>query len=134
MLTGRNNMAKNKIVSNIFKTNGFIDSFKISIKGVIYLFLYHRNMRIIFLCGAAALLFGFLIKLKGLELVALSITVALVFIAEIFNTAIEMMMDIVSTEHNVKIKLVKDIAAGVVVITCVNALAVAYILFWRKLW
>ncbi|MFA5004663.1 MAG: diacylglycerol kinase family protein [Candidatus Omnitrophota bacterium] len=127
-------MAKNKIVSNIFKTNGFIDSFKISIKGVIYLFLYHRNMRIIFLCGAAALLFGFLIKLKGLELVALSITVALVFIAEIFNTAVEMMMDIVSSEHNVKIKLVKDIAAGVVVITCVNALAVAYILFWRKLW
>jgi len=91
-------------------------------------------MRIIFLCGVAALLFGFLIKLKGLELVALSITVALVFIAEIFNTAVEMMMDIVSTEHNVKIKLVKDIAAGVVVITCVNALAVAYILFWRKLW
>jgi len=134
MLTGRNNMAKNKIASNIFKSSGFIDSFKISIKGVIYLFLYHRNMRIIFLCGAAALLFGFLIKLKGLELVALSITVALVFIAEIFNTAIEMMMDIVSTEHNVKIKLVKDIAAGVVVITCVNALAVAYILFWRKLW
>jgi diacylglycerol kinase (ATP) len=127
-------MAKNKIASNIFKSSGFIDSFKISIKGVIYLFLYHRNMRIIFLCGAAALLFGFLIKLKGLELVALSITVALVFIAEIFNTAIEMMMDIVSTEHNVKIKLVKDIAAGVVVITCVNALAVAYILFWRKLW
>ncbi len=127
-------MAKNRIVSNVFKTNGFIDSFKISIKGVIYLFLYHRNMRIIFLCGLAALLFGFLIQLRGLELVALSITVALVFIAEIFNTAIEMMMDIVSTEHSVKIKLIKDIAAAVVVITCVNALAVAYILFWRKLW
>ncbi len=127
-------MSKNKIISNIFKTKGFIDSFKVSIKGVIYLFIYHRNMRIIFLSGLAALLCGFLLRLKGLELVALSITVALVFIAEIFNTAIEMMMDIVSSEHSVKIKLIKDIAAGVVVITCVNALAVAYILFWRKLW
>ena len=127
-------MSKNKIISNIFKTKGFIDSFKVSIKGVIYLFIYHRNMRIIVLSGLAALLCGFLLRLKGLELVALSITVALVFIAEIFNTAIEMMMDIVSSEHSVKIKLIKDIAAGVVVITCVNALAVAYILFWRKLW
>ena len=127
-------MSKNRVISNIFKTSGFIDSFKVSIKGVLYLFIYHRNMRIIFLCGLAALLCGFLLRLKGLELVALSITVALVFIAEIFNTAIEMMMDIVSSEHSVKIKLIKDIAAAVVVITCVNALAVAYILFWRKLW
>ncbi|MCK9572450.1 MAG: diacylglycerol kinase family protein [Candidatus Omnitrophica bacterium] len=126
-------MPKNKIIANVFKTNSFMESLKISIKGLIYLFLYHRNMRIIFVCGLAALLFGYFLKLKGIELVALSITVALVFMAEIFNTAIEMMMNIVSGEHNVKIKLIKDIAAAVVVVTCVNSLAVAYILFWKKL-
>jgi diacylglycerol kinase (ATP) len=53
--------------------------------------------------------------------------------AEIFNTAIEMMMDILTEEYHAKIKLVKDIAAAVVVLTCLNAVAVAYIIFVRRL-
>jgi diacylglycerol kinase (ATP) len=52
--------------------------------------------------------------------------------AEIFNTAIEMLMNMITSKYHLRIKLVKDIAAGVVVLTCLNALAVGYILFVRK--
>jgi diacylglycerol kinase (ATP) len=90
-------------------------------------------MRIIFMLGIGALLLGFYFKLKGIELVALSITVTLVFMAEIFNTAIEMLMDVISEEYQLRIKLVKDIAAAVVVLACANAVAVGYILFVRKI-
>lgn len=126
-------MAKNDIFKNIFKFRGFRESLKIAIVGIVYLFLYHRNMRIIFILGIAAFILGLYFKLKGIELVALCITITLVFMAEIFNTSIEMLMDVVTDKYNTRIKLVKDIAAAIVVLTCLNALAVGYILFIRKI-
>ncbi len=126
-------MARFKVIRHIFRFTGFRGSLKLAIKGIAYLFLYHRNMRIIFMLGVAALLLGFYLNLKGIELVALCITVTLVFMAEIFNTAIEMTMDLFTEKYSILVKLVKDISAAVVVIAALNAVAVAYILFVRKL-
>ena len=126
-------MGHRKILRHIFKFHGIWESFKFATRGIIYLFLYHRNMRIIFMLGIAAVLAGFLFQLKGIELVALSITIALVFMAEIFNTAIEMLMNMLTMKYHIRIKLVKDIAAGVVLVTALNAIAIGYILFFRKL-
>jgi len=112
---------------------GFRESFKLAVLGIGYLFLYHRNMRIIFIFGITAFILGLHFSLKGIELVALCITITLVFMAEIFNTAIEMLMDILSEKYHVKIKLVKDIAAAVVLLTSLNAVAAGYVLFLRKI-
>ncbi len=125
-------MARIKVLRHIFRFHGFRGSLKLAIKGIVYLFLYHRNMRIIFMLGVAALLLGFYLNLKGIELVALCITITLVLMAEIFNTAIEMMMDIFTDKYHILVKLVKDIAAAVVVLASLNAVAVGYILFIRK--
>jgi diacylglycerol kinase (ATP) len=122
-----------KIFRNIFSGKGFTKSLKIAIGGMAYLFLYHRNMRIIFLLGICAFLLGVFFKLKGIELTVLCITITLVFMAEIFNTAIEMMIDMFTDKFHVKIKLVKDIAAGVVLLASLNALAVGYALFAKRL-
>ena len=126
-------MARLKIIRHIFRFEGFMGSMKLAIKGIGYLFFYHRNMRIIFMLGIAAFLLGLHFNLKGIELVALCITVTLVLIAEIFNTAIEMMMDIFTDKYHILVKLVKDIAAAIVVLASLNAIAVGYILFVRKL-
>jgi len=126
-------MANGKILRDIFKIRGFRKSLGIAIKGILYLFLYHRNMRLIFIMGILAFGCGVYFKLKGIELVALCLTIMLVFMAEIFNTAIELLMDVLTEKYNTKVRLVKDIAAGVVVLACLNALAVGYVLFVRKL-
>jgi len=126
-------MAHRKILRHIFKFHGIFESLKFATRGIIYLFLYHRNMRIIFLLGVTAVLAGFAFQLNAIEVVALSITVALVFMAEIFNTAIEMLMNMLTVRYHIRIKLVKDIAAGVVLVTALNALAIGYILFGRKI-
>jgi len=126
-------MLRIKVLRHIFKFRRFRESLKLAMKGVVYLFLYHRNMRIIFIVGIAAFLLGVYFKLKGIELVALCITVTLVFMAEIFNTAIELMMDMLTDKYHTLIKLVKDIAAAVVLIASLNALGVGYILFIRKI-
>jgi len=122
-----------KTFRHIFKFRGFKDSLALAIKGIVYLFLYHRNMRIIFLLGLGAFFLGLYFKLKGIELVALCITITLVFMAEIFNTAIELMIDMFTDKYHILIKLVKDIAAAVVLLASLNAIAVGYILFVKKL-
>lgn len=126
-------MAKNNIFRNIFKLRPLKDSFKLAIEGIVYLFFYHRNMRIIFLLGIAAFLLGVYFQLQGIELVILCITITIVFIAEMFNTAVELMLDIISDKYHTLIKLVKDIAAAVVLIASLNALAVGYILFIKRI-
>lgn len=113
--------------------HGFPESFKIAVKGIYYLFLYHRNMRIIFMLGIVAVLMGIYFRLKGIELTALCITVTLVFMAEMFNSAIEMLMNMLTTKYHERIKLVKDISAAVVLIASLNAIAVGYALFLRKI-
>ena len=126
-------MAAKKVFRHIFKFHGLPESFTFAFKGIFYLFLYHRNMRIIFLLGIAAFLLGLGFRLSGIELVALCITITLVFMAEIFNTAIEMLMDMLRVKYHIRIKLVKDIAAAVVFLASLNAVAVGYILFIRKI-
>jgi len=126
-------MPKNNAFRDIFKVRGFRKSLFIACKGIIYLFLYHRNMRLIFLSGILVFLTGICLKLKGIELAILCITITLVFMAEIFNTAIELLMNAITEEYRVKIKIVKDIAAGVVVLACLNAIGIGYVLLLRKI-
>jgi len=90
-------------------------------------------MRIIFMLGLLAFLCGIFLKLKGMELVALFLTVTLVYVAEMFNTAIELVIDMFLDKHHPSIKLIKDVSAGVVLIASLNALAIGYILFVKKI-
>jgi diacylglycerol kinase (ATP) len=122
-----------KLTRNIFGSGRFLNSLMVALRGIGYLFFYHRNMRIIFISGIAVFGAGLYFGLKGIEMVSLCVTITLVFMAEIFNTAVELMMDIVSEKYNIKIRLIKDIAAGIVVLACLNSLAVGYLLFIRKL-
>jgi len=122
-----------KIFRHPFRSRSFIASLKLAAKGIVYLFLYHRNMRIIFMLGLLAFLCGIFLKLKGIELVALFLTVTLVYVAEMFNTAIELVIDMFLDKHHPSIKLIKDVSAGVVLIASLNALAIGYILFVKKI-
>jgi diacylglycerol kinase (ATP) len=83
--------------------------------------------------GITAFVLGLYFKLGGVELIALCITITLVFMSEMFNTAIEMMMDMLMVKYRTRIKLVKDIAAAVVLLASLNAIAVGYILFAKRL-
>jgi diacylglycerol kinase (ATP) len=126
-------MVAKRIFRKIFEVRGFRSSVKLAMIGIGYLFFYHRNMRLIFIIGIAAFTAGMMLQFKGIELVALCITITLVFMAEIFNTAIELMFDMFTDKYHTSIKLVKDISAAVAFIACLNAVGVGYVLFIRRL-
>jgi len=126
-------MRRFRVLRHIFRFRGFGESLRLAFIGISYLFVYHRNMRIIFVSGAAAFLLGVYFRLSGIELAVLCLTIALVFMAEIFNTAIELILDMHIRKYHTLIKLIKDISAAVVLIASLNALAVGYVLFIKRI-
>lgn len=76
--------------------------------------------------GIACAVFGVSIwlRLDALGWAVIVITTALVFAAELFNTAIEVLVDLVSPQHHPLAKIAKDVAAAAVLITACGAVAV----------
>ena len=71
--------------------------------------------------------------LKRLEMILLVFAISLVVIAELFNTAIEKTIDMITDEYHVLAKIAKDVAAGGVLIAALNSAVVGYLLFYNKL-
>jgi diacylglycerol kinase (ATP) len=86
-------------------------------------------MRFHFLTLVLVLVVSLVFKLSREEVIILMFTISLVLTAEMFNTAIEAVVDLVTQTYHPLAKFAKDIAAGAVLITVINALAVGFLLF-----
>jgi diacylglycerol kinase (ATP) len=113
--------------------NDLIKSFNYAVNGIIYSLKHERNMKVHLIISIIVLLFGTFFSLDKLELLILFITMTLVFFTEMINTAIEGLSDLVSEEYHPMIKIIKDIAAGAVLITALNAIVVGYIIFFKDI-
>ena len=105
-----------------------INSFKYAIEGIISSFKTERNMKIHVLAMTVVIALGFFFKLDKIEWCFIIIAIASVISAELFNTALETVVDIVSPERNPKAKLVKDIAAGAVLVVAIDAAIIGFII------
>ena len=105
-----------------------INSFKYAIEGIISSFKTERNMKIHVLAMTVVIALGFFFKLDKIEWCFIIIAIASVISAELFNTAIETVVDIVSPERNPKAKLVKDIAAGAVLVVAIGTAIIGFII------
>lgn len=52
---------------------------------------------------------------------------------ELFNTAVEIIIDMISSEYNIRAKIVKNVSAAAVLVAAFNAVIVAYLVFLDKL-
>ncbi len=115
------------------KARKLLDSFNDAIAGVIYALKTQRNMKIHFAMAAAAMILGLFTGLDRIELLLLFFTVALVLVAEMINTSIEAAVDLMMETYHPLAKVAKNVAAGAVLISAVNAVVAAYILFFDRL-
>jgi diacylglycerol kinase len=60
------------------------------------------------------------------------IVIGLVWVTEILNTCIEKAMDVITIEHHPQIKIIKDLAAGAVLIAALVAVIVGSFIFIPK--
>jgi diacylglycerol kinase (ATP) len=89
-------------------------------------------MRFHFFCLIAVLLSGLFLNLNNRDMLVLVFAVTLVIAAEMFNTAIEAVVDMITESYNPVAKLVKDVAAGAVLICAANAIIATILIFFGQ--
>ena len=110
-----------------------LNSFKYAIEGFVSSFKTERNMKIHILAMVLVIFLGIYLNLNVIEWCFISIAIVLVVGAELFNTAIETIVDMISPEKNPKAKLAKDISAAAVLILSIGSAVVGVIIFLPKI-
>lgn len=110
-----------------------IDSFNYALDGMIYALRTQRNMRIHLLITILLVLLSVNFQLTRMEIIALTLCVTIVFVAEMINTAIESAIDLFTREYHELAKIAKNVSAGAVLIAAINATLIGYLVFIDKL-
>lgn len=85
------------------------------------------------LAGGVAIFLGFFFRISEGEWLALILAIALVVLAEAFNTAIEFDIDLTSPEEHPFARDTKDVAAGAVLLSALAAVAIGLVIFLPKI-
>lgn len=115
------------------KSKKIINSFKYAIQGVLASFKTERNMKIHTCIMILVIIAGILFKINKYEWIICVICFAIVISGELFNTAIETVVDMVMPYKNEKAKLAKDVSAGAVLVLAMGAAIVGLIIFVPKI-
>jgi len=111
------------------KRRSLLDSFQYAFEGIVHVFRTQKHMRYHILSVILVLGTGLLFQLDRGDMLLLLFTVSLVLITEMFNTAVEVMIDLFNPSFHPLAKIAKDIAAGAVLIASINAVIVGFFLF-----
>ena len=122
-----------KLENKKFTVKSRINSFVYAINGIIHTFRQEKNILIQSIFAVASIIAGIIFKISPMEWIAIVLCIGMVFACEIINTAIETIVDFISPEHHKKAGLIKDLAAGAVLVMSIASAIVAAIIFIPKL-
>ena len=106
---------------------GVARSFEHAYRGMISAVRTQRNMRFHVVVAVLVLVASLLVGVSRIELAFLILTILLVFVTELFNTAMEFVVDLATKEYHPLAKLAKDVSAGAVLVSSVGAVLVGYL-------
>ena len=110
-----------------------VNSFRYAIQGIISGFKSERNMKIHITFMILVIIAGILLKISKTEWIICIILFAMVIGAEMFNTAIETVVDIAMPERNEKAKIAKDVSAGAVLVMAIASAIIGLMIFLPKI-
>ena len=118
--------------SQVFSVRARLRSFRFAMEGISSFFLREHNAWLHFMATVVVFILAALVGVTKTELLALVFAIGFVWVAEMFNTCIERVMDFVSVKQDAEIKFIKDLAAGAVLTAAVTALIVGLVVFIPK--
>ena len=113
--------------------NKFIRGFGFAFKGLGHAVKTQLNFRVHLVLMVIAIALSWYLQLSSSEWLWIIFSIGLVLLTELVNTAIELLVDLVSPGFNETAGKVKDIAAAAVLVTAFTALAIGIIIFLPKL-
>ena len=111
-----------------------LKSFADARKGITYTVRTQRNARIHLAATVVVVALSLGFGITALEWTAILLAIGLVWTAELLNTSVESVVDLVSPDEHELARISKDVASGGVLIAAVVALAVGMIVFGPRLW
>ena len=110
-----------------------LSSFKYAFEGIINTYKTEQNILIHNIIAILVTIFGILFKINIYEWIICIILFGLVISAELFNTAIEAIVDLNCKSFNKYAKIAKDSAAGAVLILALTSVIIGCIIFLPKI-
>ena len=107
----------------------FVAGFGYAFNGLGYALRTQRNVRVHIAIGALAVFMGIVLHISAIEFAMIFVAIAGVFVAEMFNTVIELCIDLSTPEYNPRAKIAKDVAAGAVLISALLAIVIGIFVF-----
>jgi diacylglycerol kinase len=111
----------------------FFKSFVYAAEGIKHCITKDRNF-IVHCCAAVLVIIaGFVFKVNATEWMILAINIGLVIGFEMLNTSIEKICNLVHPQHHPFVKIIKDVAAGAVLLVAIIAAVCGCIIFYPKI-
>ena len=111
------------------QNHSLFQSVKFAVNGIKIATRYNRNIRIHFLIAISVLISCFVLEMKLVEIAVISMIILLVISAEMINTAIEEVIDLVTKDYKEEAKFAKDVSAGMVLIVAIGSIAIGLLIF-----
>lgn len=106
-----------------------LKSFQYAGNGVIYAVRHNQNVRILIIVAILVIILSLIFRINGFEMGILGVMILLVLSAEMINTAIEEMTNLITREHREEAKIAKDVSAGMVLVVSMGSLIVGLLIF-----
>ena len=104
-----------------------------ALNGLKEAFMRERNFRIHLFVTVLVIAFSFYVKLSAIEWSLILIMIQTVLIAELVNSLLERIIDYIKPEYHIQAKIIKDVAAAVVLIAAIFSVIVGLIVFIPKI-
>lgn len=109
----------------------FSESLNCAVEGILFAFRNERTMKAHYFIALLVILLSLWFDLSTADLLLIIIAVSLVLITEMINTAIETIVNQLSPEINPLARTAKDVAAGAVLLACLNSVAIGYLVLYK---
>ena len=116
-----------------FSIGARLKSFRYAFDGMRQFFGQQHNAILHAIATVIVIALCIVLKLRATEWLFITVVTGLVWMAELFNTAIEKLCDLVSPGFNPKVKFIKDVAAAAVLVSAITAAITGLIIFIPKL-
>ena len=104
-------------------------SFGYAFSGIFHAIHDSRNFRLQLYVGIGAVFAGKILEISRFEMLVIFIMTLLVLSAEMINSSLEEMTDLITNEHKMEAKIAKDVAAGMVLLVSLGAVIVGAVIF-----
>lgn len=109
-------------------TRGRLFSFKYAFAGLQHVITSQRNAWIHTAITFVVILLAILLKLTLLNWAILLLAIGLVWTAEIFNTALEVLVNLVSPQPHPLAKIAKDVSAAAVLVSAIVSILIGLLI------